>query len=410
MLPDNTLREVWACNGSFTRNWSSQWLVKVYAELNGTQKTIERSYNFSEWVWWYSSNPSNYIDGINTVINNFHLSTNRSSPNVSQWVDLTVKARNKDNHILTNYSNRVKFDVYYRTSSSSSWIKTTSSTYFTMNSSYVNWYRFISFDYGQKNLYDFIKFNKSNLDYKVRVYDENDSGIYNEIIFYVGSDSSSINTSLNNFQLTASKTNPTTSQRVDLTVKARNSNNNTLTNYTNRVKFNVYYRTSSRSSWIKTTSSTYYTMNSSYVNWYRFISSDYGQKSLYDFIKFNKSNLDYKVRVYDENNTSRYSEIIFYVGSSSSSNSNSNSDVSWFTVKELEMIQRIYTVWPQLIKQLKIEYPSFNWNSNWKNLSDNLYKNMRDVLDNKAWRKFTNYDKFFSDFMVWYNITINVIH
>jgi hypothetical protein len=151
-------------------------------------------------------------------------------------------------------------------------------------------------------------------------------------------------------------------------------------------------------------------MNSSYVNWYRFISSDYGQKSLYDFIKFNKSNLDYKVRVYDENNTSRYSEIIFYVGSSSSSNSNSNSDVSWFTVKELEMIQRIYTVWPQLIKQLKIEYPSFNWNSNWKNLSDNLYKNMRDVLDNKAWRKFTNYDKFFSDFMVWYNITINVIH
>ena len=397
LLPDNTLREVWACNGDFTWNWSSQWLVKIYAQLNDTQKTVERNYNFSAWSWWN-------VVYENTNLNNFYLSTNKTNPNTSQRVDLTIKARNSNNNILTNYTNRVKFDVYYRTSTSSSWNKTSSSYYYTINPNYTNWYKFISSDYGQKNLYDFIRFNKNNLDYKVRVYDENNSNIYNDIYFYVGSDSS-VSTSLDNFYLSTNKTNPSTSQRVDLTIKARNSNNNILTNYTNRVKFDVYYRTSTSSSWNKTSSSYYYTINPNYTNWYKFISSDYGQKNLYDFIRFNKNNLDYKVRVYDENNSNIYNDIYFYVNTAET-----NSNIAWFTVKEVEMIQRIYNIRPQLIRQLKAEHPRFNTNTIWKNLWNDLYSNMKDVLDNKTWRKFTNYSKFFSDFMVWYNRTMDVIH
>ena len=269
LLPDSTSREVWACNWSFTWNGSSQWLVKIYTQLNGVQKTMERNYNFSAWTWWSSTIGS-------SDLNNFQLTTNRSNPAQSQWVDLTIKARNSNNNILTDYTNRIKFDVYYRTSSSSSWIKTSSSNY--------------------------------------------------------------------------------------------------------------------------------YTINSSYANWYKFVTSDYGQKNLYDFIKFNKNNLDYKIRVYDENNSSKYNEIVFYVGNSPSSS------IAWFTVKEIEMVQRIYTLRPQLIRQLKLEYPSFNSNTTWKNLGNNLYTNMKDVLDNKTWKKFTNYNKFFNDFMVWYNRTLDVIH
>ncbi len=270
LLPNNKSEEVWACDWDFVWDGASQWLVRIYARLNDTQKTVDRNYNFSAWSWW---------------------------------------------------------NVVYE------------------------------------------------------------------------------NTNLNNFYLSTNKTNPSTSQRVDLTIKARNSNNNILTNYTNRVKFDVYYRTSTSSSWNKTSSSYYYTINSSYTNWYKFISSDYGQKNLYDFIRFNKNNLDYKVRVYDENNSNIYNDIYFYVNTAET-----NSNIAWFTVKEVEMIQRIYNIRPQLIRQLKAEHPRFNTNTIWKNLWNDLYSNMKDVLDNKTWRKFTNYSKFFSDFMVWYNRTMDVIH
>jgi hypothetical protein len=270
LLPNSELKEIWACNGSFTWNWASQWLVKIYTQFNWNRKIIERNYNFSAWTWWSSTVTS-------PTLNKFQLTTNKSNPSTNQWVDLVVKARDSNNNILTNYTNKIKFDVYYRskTSASSSWTKTTSSTYFTINSSYAKWYQFKTYDYGQKSFYDFIKFHKNNLDYKIRVYDEDNPGIYKEIIFYIS---------------------------------------------------------------------------------------------------------------------------IF------------SSDIAWFSVKEVEMIQRIYTLRPQLIRQLKVEHPRFNTNTVWKNLWNDLYSNMKDVLDNKVWRKFTNYNKFFSDFMVWYKRTLDVIH
>ncbi|MCK9467659.1 MAG: hypothetical protein M0P94_05015, partial [Candidatus Absconditabacterales bacterium] len=87
LLPDSTSREVGACNGSFTWNGSSQGLVKIYTQLNGVQKTMERNYNFSAGTWGSSTIGS-------SDLNNFQLTTNRSNPAQSQWVDLTIKARN----------------------------------------------------------------------------------------------------------------------------------------------------------------------------------------------------------------------------------------------------------------------------------------------------------------------------
>ncbi len=523
-LPDSTMREVWACNGSFTWNWASQWLVKVWATLNGIQKSSHRNYNFSIWNWewasttatwlnnfhlstnrsepstsqwsdltirarnssndtltnyankvrfrvyyrastnsawtettsstyytinsnftnWYTfstsdswqrnlsdfirfntnnhhykvrvyddNNPNIYNEivfyvwttsNISTDLDNFLLSTNRYSPSTSQWSDLTIRARNSSNVTLTTYREKVRFRVYYRNTSSSSWTETTSSTYYTINSNFTNWYTFSTSDYWQRNLSDFIRFNTNNLDYKVRVYDDNNPNIYNEIIFYVWSSTNTSN--LDNFLLSTNRSSPTTSQWSDLTIRARNSSNNTLSNFNERVRFRVYYRTSSSSSWTETTSSTYYTISSSFNNWYTFYTYDYWVKTLSDFIKFNRNNYDYKVRVYADNNPSIYNEIIFYVWTSSSTNSN----VAGFTTKELEMVQRIYNLWPQLINQLRVEYPSFRTNTTWINLGNSLYSNMKDVLDNKSSRKFTNYTKFFTDFEVWYSRTINVIH
>ncbi|HBB04271.1 TPA: hypothetical protein DCZ39_05265 [Patescibacteria group bacterium] len=247
-----------------------------------------------------------------TDLNNFYLNTDDSMPSASQYIDLTVKARDIDNYTLTDFSDSINFKVYYRTSDSYSWTQTTSSMYYTMNSSYTNGYDFTSSDNGQKTFTNFIKFNKNNYDYKVRVYDENDSSIYKEITFNVGSTDTS--NTLNNFYLTTNDSTPYTYQYVNLTIKARDISNYTLTKYTDPVNFKVYYRASSSSSWIQTTSPTYYTINSNYTNGYDFRSSDYGIANFTNFIKFNKNNYDYKVRVYDENNTSIYKEIIFNVG------------------------------------------------------------------------------------------------
>ncbi len=400
LMIENVMTDIWSCNGSFTWDKNRMELLTITVTNSNfiwanSQKIIRKFYNF--WAGnWQSSTSSNYD------IHNFLLSTNNSSPSTSQRNNLTIRARNNNNSTLTNFNEKVRFKVYYRSSSSSSWTETTSSTYYTMGSSFTNWYIFSTSDNGIKTLNNFIRFNSNNHDYKVRVYYDNDSSVFNEILFYVGTSSSSYD--LNNFLLSTNNSSPSTSQRNNLTIRARNNNNSTLNNFNEKVRFRVYYRSSSSSSWTETTSSTYYTMGSNFTNWYTFSTSDNGVKTLNNFIRFNRNNYDYKVRVYYDNDSSIFNEILFYVWW------NTNSTVAWFTTNELEMVQRIYNTRPQLISKLKNEYPSFKTNISWATLSSNLYKNMKDVLDNTSTRKFTNYNKFMTDFQVWYSRTINVIN
>ena len=273
LLPDNTLKNVGACNGTFQWNNRDTKKIKVYVDLNNKYGTIEKFYDFNIWERWNSSSSSN-----------------------------------------------------------------------------------------------------SNYD-------------------------------LDNFYLSINDAVPSTNQRVDLTVKARDRNNSTVNNYNGNIGFKVYYRTSSSSSWVLTTSSSYFEMKSTYNNWYSFSSSYNGQRTLTDFIRFKKS-YDYKVMVYDKNNTSIYKEITFNVGGSSSSNSN----INWFTNKETEILERINKVWSKLMTQLKIENSRLKYNNNRQNMSDQLYNNVKDVLNNKTNKKFRNYSEFFNDFEKWYSYTINIIH
>jgi lipopolysaccharide export LptBFGC system permease protein LptF len=72
--------------------------------------------------------------------------------------------------------------------------------------------------------------------------------------------------------------------------------------YKGTVNFDVYYRTSSSSSWVKTTSSSYYEIDNDYDNGYTFSSSNDGQKTLNNFIRFKKDDYSYKIVVTDEDN------------------------------------------------------------------------------------------------------------
>ena len=74
------------------------------------------------------------------------------------------------------------------------------------------------------------------------------------------------------------------------------------------------------------------------------------------------------------------------------------------------MIERIYNVWPTLISKLKSEYPRLRNNTTWKNLSDDLYENMWDVVHKRSNREFQDYDDFDRGFRYWFNRTQDLMN
>ena len=121
------------------------------------------------------------------------------------------------------------------------------------------------------------------------------------------SSSSSSNGNVDNFYLTTDDSSPSTNSRVDLSVKARDSSNSTVSDYYNDVIFKVYYRTSSSNSRVQTTSSSYFAISSSYSSDYNygisFSSSRDGYHTFSNFIEF-KKDYEYKVVVLDADDSS----------------------------------------------------------------------------------------------------------
>ena len=201
MTPDSQLKSVSSCNGEFTYDVSRAGRIKLWIRYNEVAP-IDREGkpdNTSEWTYpqrvYDFDNEERVDDNLtsnsNGNLDNFYLTTDDTTPSTSQYVDLTVEARDSSDDRVTDYTDRVKFGVYYRSSSSSIRTLTTSSTYYTMSSSYSNGYDFTSSNDGIKTFTNLIKFNRNNYDYKVRVYDENDTSIYREITYYVGSSNTS---------------------------------------------------------------------------------------------------------------------------------------------------------------------------------------------------------------------------
>ncbi len=203
------------------------------------------------------------------------------------------------------------------------------------------------------------------------------------------SSSSYSNWDLDNIYLSTDDSSPSTSQRVDLTVKVRDNDNNTITDYRDSLNFKVYYRSSSSSSWIQTSSSTYFEIDNDFDGGYDFTSSDRGVAILNNFIRF-KKNYDYKVRVYDENDSSIYKEITFNVWGSSSSSSYSDG----FSSKEIDTVEELYSRRPGMISDLEDMYSSLRNNSTWETKSDVFYDDMKDIIDGQYNRVYQSYDEF----------------
>lgn len=213
----------------------------------------------------------------------FRVTADTTSPDEGEYVDIKILARDDNGSLQTSYDGTVKFKISRRLSSSSSWTDITSSN--TDNSSYRVYsasYNFSSSDDGEYERSNFIKFYDDNYDYKLRVYDEDNTDMYGEIIFYLKTSGGSSNSDSDATKFVGEfyPVAPTSSSFADLKLYVRDDDNDTVTDYTETVNFEIQKRTSpSATSRSKTTSCTLDEDD------YKFTSSDDGYVKLDDLVK-----------------------------------------------------------------------------------------------------------------------------
>ena len=316
-----------------------------------------------------------------------------SNPDTYEWIDLTVKTD-------ADYDARIKISkLQYRSSSSSSWSNISNITSSTYVSDYSDawsssFHRIVTDEDGEATLRDIVKFKKAGY-YRIYVEDTDDNESYVQV--NVDTSSSSSSSSYNDeIELSTNRKSPSTSQYVNLTIE-------TDRDYYGKLYFTTKYRSSSNNSWsnISNTSSTYFTDYSDEWEdgYYRMTSSDRWEVTLNNLVKFRKEGY-YRVSVIDTDWNESYIE--FTVGDA---DDNSSSSVKWFTSKELSRVKNLYKNWNDTISQLKKEYPSLKRDSYWIELSEDLYDNMKDVINNRSSREFRDYDDFETAFNKWYKYT-----
>ena len=325
------------------------------------------------------------------------VSVSPSSPDTYEWVKLTIQTDD-------DYTGRINFSKFqYRSSSSSSWsdVSRTSSTYVSdYSTAWSNgYYKMTSSDDGEAILKNLIKFKKSGY---YRIYVEDTDG--NESYAQISVDASSSSSSSDDIELSTNRKSPTTSQYVNLTIE-------TDEDYTGKLSFSAKYRNSSSSSWsnISNTSSTYFSDYSDEWDdgYYRMKSSDDGEVILKNLVKFRKNGY---YRIYVEDTDGNESYIQFNVGDvDDDDDDSSSSKVNGFSSSELSKIKTVYKNWNSMIAEMQRKYPSLKRDRYWLQLSDNLYDDLEDVVNNKKVRDFDNYDDFQDAFDDWYNYTMRNI-
>ena len=182
------------------------------------------------------------------------------------------------------------------------------------------------------------------------------------------SSSSSSSSNSDEVELSTNRKSPSTNQYVNLTIK-------TDKKYTGKLNLSAKYRSSSSSSWssISNTSSTYFSSYSDEWDdgYYKMKSSDKGEVTLSNIVKFKKSGY-YRIYVKDTDGNESY--IQFNVDTSSSSSSNDDLEVkaspsspdTYEWVKLTISTDRDYT---GKIKFSKLQYKSSS-SSSWSTISN----------------------------------------
>jgi hypothetical protein len=224
----------------------------------------------------------------------FDLTTNDDTPGRNNFASLSLLARDSYGNRWSNYSSRVRFQVYRRAYTSDSWTEITSpNADNAIYRIYDTSYQFYSSNNGEYYNANFIKFYDDTYDYKIRVVDDYDSSMYGELYFYLRNTNQSNNNNGSNnsytsaYRMVASfdPSAPKINSSADLLLYVRDSSNRTVSNYTNRVNFVVEKRSSPSSSSRTEASDSYCELDRSS---YTFSSSDNGYVKLRDLIECKK--------------------------------------------------------------------------------------------------------------------------
>ena len=287
LLPDKSLENLWACNGSFSYSSNSTEKIRLYVRYNQTYYTvINTDFDFSEWEWedvnaW--KNGSN--NSSKNVSSNLEIKVNDTE--VDKWdsIDLTIETDD-------DYEDDIDFTVQYKDGSFSDIAKRNYSTYF---SDYDNiltsgidmdgedWY---------KKIRNFITFKKE-WTYKIIASDNDDKTA--SLIVYVGGSSSSSDEN-DTLEITPSDTNPDKNEYIDVKIK-------TDSDYEGEVKFTeVEYKDSG--SFKSVLGNDSYYVSSSIDDDKSVKMKGRGSVKISDFIKF-KKNGTYKLGFKDEDGNSQ---------------------------------------------------------------------------------------------------------
>lgn len=341
------------------------------------------------------------VDGSDYSNSELKVTASPSNPDTYEWIDLTVKT----DADYADYDGKIRISkLQYKSSNSSSWSTISniaSSTYVSDYSSAWSdsYFRTVADEDWEATLRNIVKFKKSGY-YRIYVEDREWNESYVQV--NVDTSSSSSSSSYNDeIELSTNRESPSTSQYVDLTIE-------TDDDYTGRLSLSAKYRSSSSSNWssISNTSSTYFSDYSDEWEdgYYKMRSSDDGYVTLKNIVKFKKNGY---YRIYVEDTDGNESYIQFSVWNAS--DDDNDSSVSGFTAKQLSKVKKIYKEWDSLIWEMKRKYPVLKRDTYWIRLSDNLYDDMEDIVNNKRNRDLKDYDDFLDAINEWYQYTMRNI-
>ena len=296
---------------SFSYN-GSESDVKIYVQLDDDQGTW--TYNTSSKLFTDAHRGvQNVTDTNDPVYTNGYisLSTNGSSFNTNDYIDLSVRMYNSAGNTDTSNRDQLRFTILRQ--SGSAYYNASSSDYYLRNTTYT----MTSSDRGNVTLDDHVRFY-TNGTYKIRVENTN-TGRTSEAMVTIGNGGGSSDTMTSSFDVGVSRINPTRDQYIDTTVTAKDRNGNRVYSYVGTIRFVVEKRDNNSSFWYNASTSDYtISTTSRYLG-----SSQQGTISLSDHLRFS-SNGNYRVRVYDSANSdiNGYKEIT--VGGNGNNTSNNN--------------------------------------------------------------------------------------
>ncbi len=336
-----------------TIEWYTANKTNVSGTLNSnTTITVTYTKNTSSWwdTWWWG-----WGWWTTSTSNSIALTTNRSNPYTSQYINLTINNTNK------NYTDKLYLSAKYRSSSSSDWysISNVSSTYFSdySNEREDGYYKMKESDNWKVTLTNLVQFKKSGY-YRIYVKDINWNEKYISFTVDSDDDTSSENEYLD---VSISPSSPDTDEWIKLNIE-------TDDDYTWKISFSKFqYKSSSSSSWstIPRISSTYVSEYSSTRSngYYKMKSSDDGEVTLKNLIKFKKGGY-YRIYVEDTDDNEEY--VQFYVESDDDeeeNNSNKKSKIAIditnqypYTNNRIWIIINVDTDYTWKINFKKIEY------------------------------------------------------